>query len=385
MGSTTEADLETKMNGADEKLYMEMALDLAEKGIGSTSPNPMVGAVIVRDGRIVGKGWHKMAGGPHAEIFALEEAGDLAQGAVLYVTLEPCNHQGKTPACSKAVFSAGISRVVAAMKDPNEMAGGGLAWLESQGVETSCGLCESRARKLNEFFIKYVTTGLPFVISKCAATLDGKIATRLGDSKWVTGEESRKYVHQMRRAVDSILVGINTVQFDNPSLTTRLEGVEGSDPLRVILDARLSIDENAKLLHLDSDSGTLIFTGPSASPKKRDALIALGAEVVEAPEIGGYLDLGYVCRYLGEIGIGSLMIEGGAHVHASAIKAEIVDKVCLFYAPKILGGDDGIPIFAGPGPDLMDDCQRVTDVSVHRFGEDIMVEGYLLKPDREED
>ena len=374
-----------KMSSADDTCFMEKALDLAEKGAGFTSPNPMVGAVIVKDGEIVGSGWHKKAGGPHAEIFALKEAGDQARGATLYVTLEPCNHQGKTPPCSKAVYDAGIARVIAAIKDPNPIAEGGLEWLESQGVETSWGLCEKRAARINEFFIKHVTTGLPFVISKCAATLDGKIATRIGDSKWVTGEESRKFVHEMRHAVDAILVGINTVQFDDPSLTTRLEDRECRDPHRVILDARLSIDENAKLLHLDSDSDTYIFTGPGAPAKKREALEKLGAKIVETPEIGGYLDLGYVCRRLGGNGVVSLMIEGGGHIHASALKAEIVDKVCFFYAPKILGGDDGVSMFAGPGPDFMDESVRLENVGVRRFGEDIMVEGYVIKPEREED
>ncbi|MBI9076139.1 MAG: bifunctional diaminohydroxyphosphoribosylaminopyrimidine deaminase/5-amino-6-(5-phosphoribosylamino)uracil reductase RibD [Desulfatibacillum sp.] len=358
--------------------YMRQALALAEKGVGATSPNPMVGAVIVKGGSVIGQGWHQKAGGHHAEVFALEEAGDKAKGATLYVTLEPCNHHGKTPPCSHAVLKAGIARVVAAMKDPNPKAEGGLDYLQSQGVETSWGVCEKEALKLNEFFIKHVTTGRPFVISKCAATLDGRIATRIGDSKWVTGEESRAYGHQMRHAMDAIMVGINTVQMDDPSLTARIENGKGLDPLRVILDSRLSMDPNAKMLHQESDSGTLIFCGPQASDKNWDLLQKAGAEIVQAPEMSGFLNLDFICRYLGEKGLNSLLIEGGGHVHSSALKSGIVDKVCLFYAPKILGGDDGVPMFAGPGPDFMADCIELTDINLHRFGNDIMVEGYVL-------
>ena len=357
---------------------MRQALALAEKGVGFTSPNPMVGAVVVKDGKVVGQGWHHKAGGPHAEVFALEEAGDNARGATMYVTLEPCNHHGKTPPCSHAVLNAGIARVVAAMRDPNPKAKGGLEYLQENGVEIQWGVCEPEALKLNEFFIKHVTTGRPFVVSKCAATLDGRIATRIGDSKWVTGEESRAYVHQMRHAMDAIMVGINTVRMDDPSLTARLEKGKGKDPLRVILDSRLSMDPNAKMLRQESDSGTLIFCGSQAPEKKWEILQKNGAEIVQAPEMSGFLNLDFVCRYLGQKGVSSLLIEGGGHVHSSALKSGIVDKLCLFYAPKILCGDDGVPMFAGPGPDFMADCIELKDISLHRFGNDIMVEGYVL-------
>ncbi|WP_073478357.1 bifunctional diaminohydroxyphosphoribosylaminopyrimidine deaminase/5-amino-6-(5-phosphoribosylamino)uracil reductase RibD [Desulfatibacillum alkenivorans] len=358
--------------------YMRQALALAEKGTGSTSPNPMVGAIIVKDGKVIGQGWHKKAGGPHAEIFALEEAGADAKGATMYVTLEPCNHHGKTPPCSHAVLKQGIAKVIAAMKDPNPKAQGGLEYLQENGVETQWGVCEAEARRLNEFFIKHVTTGRPFVVCKCAATLDGRIATRIGDSKWITGEESRACVHKMRHAMDAILVGINTVRMDDPSLTARLEDGEGNDPLRVILDSRLSMDPNAKMLRQDSDSGTLIFCGPQAPEAKREALVKAGAEIVEAPEMSGFLNLDFICRHLGEKGLNSLLIEGGGHVHSSALKSGVVDKVCLFYAPKILCGDDGVPMFAGPGPDFMADSIALKDITLHRFGNDFMVEGYVM-------
>ncbi len=358
--------------------YMLQALSLASRGRGTTSPNPMVGAVVVRDGIVVGQGYHQEHGGPHAEVLALQDAGSQAKGATLYVTLEPCNHQGKTPPCSRAVLDAGIIRVVVAMKDPNPVAQGGLGFLEAQGVEVAWGVCEEQARKLNEYFIKHVTTGLPFVISKCAATLDGRIATRIGDSKWVTGEAAREYVHELRHAVDAILVGINTVRMDDPSLTTRLKDRPGKDPRRVILDAMLSMDPQAAMLRQESDSDTIIFCGSNANATRREELSRRGAVVVEAPEMGGYLNLDFICRHLGGMGVSSLLIEGGGHIHASAIQAGIVDKVYLFYAPKILGGDDGIPMFAGPGPDLMADSIQLKDVEVRRFDNDILVEGYVM-------
>ena len=244
---------------------MKMALELAEQGRGWTSPNPMVGAVVVKDGTVVGKGFHKAAGSTHAEIHALNDAGEKARGATLYVTLEPCSHIGRTPPCTQAILTSGIKRVVAGMKDPNPLViGGGLAFLKSQGLDVSAGVCEDECLRLNEIFIKSVTTSLPFVILKCAATLDGRIATRTGDSKWITNPLSRQFVHELRHAVDAIMVGIGTVLKDNPLLTTRLEGRKGSDPIRIVLDTHLSIPPNARLLHLTSDSDTLLVTGRSA-------------------------------------------------------------------------------------------------------------------------
>ncbi|MEJ2657581.1 MAG: bifunctional diaminohydroxyphosphoribosylaminopyrimidine deaminase/5-amino-6-(5-phosphoribosylamino)uracil reductase RibD, partial [Desulfobacterales bacterium] len=256
---------------------MKMALDLAKKGEGLTSPNPMVGAVIVKDGKVVGKGYHQAAGKAHAEANALDDAGELAKDATLYVTLEPCNHTGRTPPCTENILAAGIRRVVAAMVDPNpKVKGGGLAYLEGRGIRIMSGVCEARARKLNEAFIKYVGTGRPFTIVKCAATLDGHIATKTGDSRWVTGEESRQFVHRLRHAVDAIMVGINTVEKDNPSLTARIaahrKNFKPKDPARIILDTHLRIPEEAKLLRLQSHSDTILITGPSVSENKKGRL-----------------------------------------------------------------------------------------------------------------
>lgn len=254
-----------------------MALDLAKKGEGFTSPNPMVGAVIVKDQKVVGKGYHKAAGEAHAEVNAIDDAGALAKNATLYVTLEPCNHTGRTPPCTEKVVASGIRRVVTAMNDPNPgVKGGGLDYLKSRGISITVGVCEKQAKRLNEIFIKHVGTKRPFTIVKCAATLDGRIATKTGDSRWVTGEESRQFVHQLRHSVDAIMVGINTVEKDNPSLTTRLttrqKKLKPLDPTRIILDTHLRISEKAKLLRLHSDSDTILITGSLVSSDKKTRL-----------------------------------------------------------------------------------------------------------------
>jgi diaminohydroxyphosphoribosylaminopyrimidine deaminase/5-amino-6-(5-phosphoribosylamino)uracil reductase len=365
----------------DDRYYMGMALDLARKGQGFTSPNPMVGALVVKEGRVVGKGYHRSAGQAHAEIVALREAGESAQGATLYVTLEPCNHVGRTPPCTRAVVRAGIKRAVVAMKDPNpDVAGGGAEYLSGLGIEVILGVCEDEAQRLNEFFVKYVRTKRPFVIVKCAATLDGRIATRTGDSKWVTGEPAREFVHYLRHAVDAIMVGINTIKTDNPRLTTRLKNVASKDPIRIVLDSRLTIPFGAQVLTVASDAETWIVTGDSVSAEKSSALERNNVRVLAAPLKRGRIDLDSLMTRLGALGITSLLIEGGSRVLASAFRARIVDKVVFFYAPKILGGDDGVPICTGPGPLNMRDCIPVNDVRAQCLGQDVMIEGYLTEP-----
>jgi len=361
-----------------DKSFMEMALDLAEKGRGFTSPNPMVGAVVVKDGIVVGTGFHEAVGKAHAEVNAINDAGNLAKGATLYVTLEPCNHHGRTPPCTEKIKDAGISRVVVAMKDPNpDVKGSGIDNLKKQGIDISSGLYEDRAKRLNEAFIKYVQTKRPFVIIKCASTLDGRIATRIGDSRWVSGKESRAFVHRLRHAVDAIMVGIDTVKKDNPRLTTRLEGMKGSDPIRIILDTHLSISKDAKILHLDSDSDTIIATGAPASKDRKAAIEKKGVRILQSSFKDGLIDLDILIESLGDLGITSLLIEGGSRVIASSLAARIVDKVIFFYAPRILGGDNGVPICAGTGPELMSDSIPLKDISVRRFGDDVMIEGYI--------
>ncbi len=362
----------------DDKFFMKMAIALAVKGRGFVSPNPMVGAVIVKNGKVVGKGYHKAAGKAHAEINAINDAQALAGDATLYVTLEPCNHTGRTSPCTVKIVEAGIKRVVIAMNDPNpDVTGGGADYIKNHGIDVTSGVCEDEAKRLNESYIKYVTTKRPFVIIKCAATLDGRIATKTGNSRWVSGDESRMHAHKLRHSVDAIMVGINTVKQDDPSLTVRLNDMNGLDPARIILDTNLTISEEAKVLRLNSSSDTIIITGSSVSEDKKNAVEALGAKVMQSPVKDGMIDLDKLMDRLGDLGITSLLIEGGGSVIASAFKAGIVDKVIFFYAPKILGGDDGMPICKGPGPALMDECIPVKDIRVRRFGNDVMIEGYI--------
>ncbi|OGP58612.1 MAG: riboflavin biosynthesis protein RibD [Deltaproteobacteria bacterium RBG_13_49_15] len=367
----------------DDRYFMKMALQLARKGRGHTSPNPLVGAVLVKDGTVVGKGYHKKLGGPHAEIEAIRNAKGLSGGATLYVNLEPCNHFGRTAPCSDAILEAGIKRVVIAMRDPNpDVKGGGAAALEKRGVAVTLGICREDAEKLNEAFIKYVLTRRPFVTAKCAATLDGRIATRTGDSKWVSGERSRRFVHRLRHASDAVMVGISTVIRDDPSLTARLPGGKGSDPIRIILDTHLSIPETAKVLQIKSDSDTLLVVGEmsGSDPKlleKRAKIEQKNVKIIQSPVKNNLIDLDLLMNRLGAMGISSLLIEGGSRVLGSALSAGIVDKIFLFYAPKILGDDDGIPICKGMGPESMAGCIPVTDIRFRRFDEDVMIEGYI--------
>ena len=361
----------------DHEYFMKMALNLAKKGQGYTSPNPMVGAVIVKNGKVKGKGYHQVIGQAHAEVNAIDDAGTWARGATLYVNLEPCNHRGRTPPCTRKIIEAGIERVVVAMKDPNTIAGGGCDFLEQNGVEVITGVCEDRAARLNEAFVKYVQTKLPFVIVKCAATLDGRIATRTGDSKWVTGEKARRYVHRLRHAADAILVGIGTIQADDPSLTARLASKKSADPARIVLDTHLSISPKARILKLDSNSDTILVTGHTVSDAKKKRVVKKGVRLIEQPVKNGRIDMKSLMRQLGSMGITSLLIEGGSRVIASAFSSGIVDKVLFFYAPKILGGDDGQPICRGPGPQLMKDCIRLKNIRVQRFDDDVMIEAYI--------
>jgi diaminohydroxyphosphoribosylaminopyrimidine deaminase / 5-amino-6-(5-phosphoribosylamino)uracil reductase len=367
----------------DPETYMQIALELAAKGAGYTSPNPMVGAVVVDpDGRIVGQGYHQSAGGPHAEVHAIDDAGPAAKGATLFVTLEPCNHFGRTPPCTQKILDVGISHVVVAMPDPNpKVTGGGKAYLASRGIRVTTGVCEEQARRLNESFIKFITTRRPFVTLKCAATLDGRLATRTGDSRWITGEASRTYVHNLRHAYDAILVGVRTVITDNPRLTARIpaspDGRKPKDPLRVILDTRLTVPDDSSVLHPESDADTLIVTGPILTERQNALARNPKVRILESPLLNGRIDLNALMDSLGDMGVTSLFIEGGSRVIATSLAAGIVDKILFFYAPKISGGDDGVPICRGPGPEFMKDCIAVNTVSVRQYDNDILIEGYL--------
>lgn len=364
----------------DDRSFMKMALSLAGRGCGTTSPNPMVGAVVVKEGAVVGRGWHRAVGKAHAEVEALDDAGEKARDSVLYVTLEPCNHTGRTPPCTQKILEAGIRKVVVAMPDPNpDVQGGGNEFLRSRGVDVVVGVCEPEARRLNESFVRFVQSKRPFVTVKFATTLDGRIATRTGDAKWVTGPASRQFVHRIRHAVDAIMVGVGTVNADNPQLTTRIEGEAGRDPVRIVLDTHLSIREDAQMLEMDSDAPTLVVAGPSAPPEKKCRLEdKAGVRVLEAPvRADGLIDLDHLMVILGQRDITSLLIEGGGRLIASALKEDIADKVMAFLAPKILGGEDGVPVCRGEGPALMRESRTLKDVRVRRFADDVMIEGYV--------
>lgn len=335
----------------------------------------MVGAVLVRGKRIVATGYHPFAGADHAEIVALKRAGGGARGATLYINLEPCNHHGRTPPCTDALIRAGISEVVAGMKDPNPLvAGRGFARLRRAGVRVRSGLFEEECRALNEAFVKFITRRLPFVTLKLAASLDGKIATATGDARWISGAHSRATVHRMRNQVDAVLVGSGTAIADEPQLTCRIRG--GRNPWRIVLDGRLRIRPSARLFRQRDPDKTIVVTGTSAPAAKARALEARGAKIWRLPLRGGEISWMALLKRLADSGIVSVMIEGGATVAASALRAKIVDKVIFFYAPKILGGD-GRAMIDGLGIRRVDRSLRVRHLSFRKSGTDLMASGYL--------
>ncbi|MHC1719361.1 MAG: bifunctional diaminohydroxyphosphoribosylaminopyrimidine deaminase/5-amino-6-(5-phosphoribosylamino)uracil reductase RibD [Clostridiaceae bacterium] len=359
---------------------MKRALKLAEKGTGYTNPNPLVGAVIVKNGKIIGEGFHKLYGSDHAEVDAFKNATENVRGADMYVTLEPCSHYGKTPPCANAIVEKGIKRVFIGLEDPNpKVSGKGTKLLRDNGIEVVTGILEEEGRKLNEIFLKYITTGLPFCIMKTAMTLDGKIATAAGDSKWITGELSRKHVHKLRHRVAGIMAGIGTVIADNPLLTTRLGNGEGKDPVRIIIDSSARIPLDAKVLNLDSKAATIIAVTGKAGKEKIKALENMGAEVIITPTKDGGVDLNYLMKKLGELKIDSVLLEGGSKLNYSSLKCGIVDKVNVFIAPKIIGGDNAKTPVGGEGVRWMRDAILLKDMEFHRFGDDIMIEGYIGK------
>ena len=360
--------------------FMRQALALAREGLGLTNPNPLVGAVIVRDGEIVGRGCHQRAGMEHAEILALRQAGERARGATLYVNLEPCCHTGRTAPCTRALIAASLNRVVAGIEDPNPLvAGRGVHELREAGIQVSVGVLEGECRQLNEVFIKYISTGSPFVTAKVAMTLDGKIATRTGESRWITGEAARQKAHQLRSQVDAILVGARTVQTDDPELTVRLPGrTWPRQPLRVILDSKLSISLVYKVFQ--DGQNTLVVCTEQAPAERLVALEKKGISWLILPSQEGRVDLSALVQELGKRTISHLLIEGGGEVIGVALKARIVDKVVFFIAPKILGGGAAVPAVGGPDLDCLAEASSLTGVTVDRVGEDILVAGYLHPP-----
>lgn len=356
---------------------MRLALREAKKGLGRTSPNPCVGALVVKNGTIVGKGYHKRAGTPHAEIHALQSAGKKAKGATLYVTLEPCNHTGRTPPCTEAVIRSGIRRVIIGMQDTNpHVAGGGAGYLASQGLTVVSGVLEEECCDINRPFIKHAATGLPWVILKAGMSIDGRIAVLPGQATMITGRQSLQRVHILRDRVDAILVGVGTILADDPSLTTRLPGSrKGRDPLRVILDSQLQVAPSAKILQQESTSPTWIICSRDADTARRKELETSGAVVKTAPTARkGFLDLTAVLQLLGASAINSLVVEGGSKVHGSFLEAGLVDELLLFVAPKFLG-DQGVPLATFSGRQHMADLRPFKIIKTRRYGEDVLLEG----------
>ena len=358
--------------------YLKLALRLAAKGAGWVSPNPMVGAVVVKEGQVVGRGYHRRAGLPHAEVEALRSAGEAARGADLYVTLEPCNHQGRTPPCTQAILASGVRRVVIAARDPNpQVTGGGAEFLAARGVDVHEGLLAAEARRLNEAWFHYVNTGRPWVVAKAACSLDGKIATVGGESQWLTGEAARALGRRLRHRVDAIIVGIGTVLADDPQLTTRLPRGQGKDPIRVVLDSRLRLPLTARLLHLDSEAPTWVATTSQAPPETIRALEARGAQVLMLPGDAGRVSLPALLEELGTRQVQSLLVEGGAETLGAFFDQKLVHQFNFFYAPKILGGQLATGMVGGHGIIHLGEAHIARDLRVRRVGGDLLVSGYL--------
>jgi len=358
------------MSRADDVRFMRRALELAEKGGARVLPNPRVGAVVVKNGRVVGEGWHKEFGGPHAEVFALRSAGKAARGATMYLTLEPCApHPKKTPPCSELVAASALRRLVVALRDPNPMVDGrGLSAARKAGVKVETGLLAAEARAVNAPFIKFHTRGLPYVVAKWAMTLDGKIATRTGDSRWVSGERSRAWLHRWRDGFQAILVGSGTVMRDDPSL----RGAK-TRPARIVLDTQARTPLSATVVRTAREHPTIIAVDPGAPPARVKALRKAGVQILELD----VRDLRLVFEALAREGLQRILVEGGGEVHASVLAAGVADEVCVFVAPKLVGGRGAKTPVEGEGFEKMVEALALSDVTVERLDEDVVIRGRL--------
>lgn len=354
--------------------FMDLALSLARSVQGQTEPNPLVGAVIVKNGEVVGMGAHLKAGSPHAEIHALRMAGDKAKGATIYVTLEPCSHYGRTPPCADALIEAGVAEVIVATLDPNPLvAGKGIEKLKAANINVLTGIREEEARQMNEVFNKFITTGKPFVTIKTAMTLDGKVATATGSSRWITGAAAREEVHQLRHINHAILVGAGTVFKDNPKLTTRLPD-GGRNPIRIVVDSSLRIDLNAEVV-TDNEAETWIYTTQRADQQKLSLLESKGVRVILLSGQAA-VDIDEMLNHMGEQGISSLLVEGGGEINGSFLQAKAVDKVITYIAPKMVGGRSAPSPFGGQGVEQMNEAIPLLSSTIKKVGEDFCIIGY---------
>ncbi len=358
---------------------MRRAMELAGRGEGAVNPNPLVGAVVVRDGRIIGEGWHERWGGLHAERNALARCAEPARGAVMYVTLEPCCHYGKTPPCTEAVIAAGIARVVVGLKDPNPLvAGKGIARLEEAGIVVECGVLESELRWQNRVFLKYIAERRPWVVLKAAMTLDGKIAAHTGDSRWVTGGEARRRVHEMRRRCMAVLVGIGTVEADDPMLNCRLEG-DPRQPVRIVADSSARIGPDSQLVRTARDFCTVVAHTDRADAGRLEALRAAGVRTWRCEALDGRISVADLLRQAGEAGLDSILLEGGGALNESFLRGGFIDEAAVFIAPKLIGGRNAKTPVEGEGFARMADAVELCDVRVERFGGDILIDGRIKR------
>jgi len=361
-----------------DQYFMNLALELALRAKGNTSPNPLVGALVVKNGNIVGWGYHRKAGGPHAEIFALNQAAARTRGATLYVTLEPCSHFGKTPPCLDRILNSGIKKVVIGMRDPNPVNNGrSIKILRRNGLDVRAGILKEELRKINESFIKYITKKVPFITVKIAQSLDGKIATKSGDSKWITSQAARNYTHKLRKFYDAILVGINTVLKDDPRLTNPYSRKQ---PIKVIVDSNLKIPLKAKVLN--NPSNVIIATSSINSRSKYNLLRRKGVRIFESPKKNGKVDLRLLFKTLAKLQITDILVEGGGKLVGSLFDAGLVDKVMFFIAPKIIGGGDAVSSVEGKGISNLRQALTLKDLTFRRFNQDLLIEGYVYGDNR---
>lgn len=358
--------------------HMRRALELAAKAEGQTYPNPMVGALVIQGGKVIAEGYHRRAGLPHAEIVALKKAGSRARGATLVVSLEPCCHVGRTSPCTDAILKSGVREVVVGMRDPNpRVAGKGIRILQRNGVKVARDVLRPECERLNEVFVKYITTGFPFVTLKSALSLDGKIATAAGESRWITSAPARRYVHHLRHTCSAILVGAGTVVMDNPRLTARPEKKTGGHPARVILDNQNRVPLGARVFHNSRTQRVIYVMSPEGPEEKEQVLVARGVEVIRIREKGGGIDLRRLFRTLARMELTSILIEGGGQVNASVLEAGLVDKVVFFLAPLIIGGKEAPGPVMGAGVRRLRQALKLKNVKWTPIGSDWMVEGGL--------
>lgn len=358
--------------------YMRLALELAERGRGKVNPNPMVGAVIVKENRVIGKGFHECYGEAHAEVNAFLNANEDVEGSTLYVTLEPCSHHGKTPPCVDKIIHKKIKKVVIGSLDPNPLVSGkGVKKLIDAGIEVITGVLEDECKELNRVFMKYIVEKKPFVIMKTAMSLDGKISTKTGESKWITSYESRKCVHQLRDKVKGIMVGVNTIIADNPELTCRIEN--GNNPIRIIVDSKLRIPVESKVLENQNLAKTIVATTNYADRTKKDEIEKKGVKVLIIKSLEERVDLQELMLQLGQENIDSILLEGGGTLNFSALKQGIVDKVQVYIAPKIIGGENSKAPVGGSGIEYLVDAFNLDNIKSKMIGEDILIEGYIRR------